>query len=345
MAKQMFRTIFGRNLVGELKNIVQRPYLVVTMEDIWDLFKDEFDDDCIVHFVKTLEYDEILENIDNLPPFESVIGLGGGQAVDYAKIAAWKKHLPLYQVPTTIATNAVFGQRAGVRFGSVVRYVGFVEPVAVYIDYDVIQNGVVELNRSGVCDVLCYNNSVFDWKYAWDHGKCEEKWPYDQTMVDEVNEVKNLIIDNLDEIYNLTEKGIQTLVYGLNWGGSAFHNNGWNPRPIEGSDHFLFYTLEYMTKKKFIHGQPVCLGIYVGSEMGGNNPDEILDIIHRAGVEIRPEGMGITWDDVFAAIKYEKEFLESHGYWYTVVNDFEVTDEFCQMIKDKIIAKYGEWQD
>ncbi len=41
------------------------------------------------------------------------------------------------------------------------------------------------------------------------------------------------------------------------------------PRPIEGSDHFLFYTLEYMTKKKFIHGQPVCLGIFVGSAMGG----------------------------------------------------------------------------
>ena len=56
-----------------------------------------------------------------------------------------------------------------------------------------------------------------------------------------------------------------------------------------------------------------------------------------------PEGMGITWDDVFAAIKYEKEFLESNGYWYTVVNDFEVTEEFCQMIKEKVIAKYGEW--
>ena len=48
----MFTTIYGRNLVGELKNIVQRPYLVVTMEDLWEKFKNEFDDDCIVHFVK-----------------------------------------------------------------------------------------------------------------------------------------------------------------------------------------------------------------------------------------------------------------------------------------------------
>ena len=177
MAKKLFTTIYGRNLVGELKNIVQRPYLVVTMEDLWDRFKGEFDDDCIVHFVKTLEYDEIMAEVERLPKFEAVIGLGGGQAVDYAKMAAWKTHMPLYQVPTSIATNAVFGHRAGVRFDSVVRYVGYVEPVAVYVDYDIIQNGPKDLNRSGVCDVLCYNNSMFDWKYAADQGKCEEKWP------------------------------------------------------------------------------------------------------------------------------------------------------------------------
>ena len=78
MAKKLFMTIYGRNLVGELKNIVQRPYLVVTMEDLWDRFKDEFDEDCIVHFVKTLEYDEIMAEVERLPKFDMVIGLGGG---------------------------------------------------------------------------------------------------------------------------------------------------------------------------------------------------------------------------------------------------------------------------
>ena len=106
--------------------------------------------------------------------------------------------MPLYQVPTSIATNAVFGHRAGVRFNSVVKYVGYVEPVAVYVDYGIIQSGPKALNRSGVCDVLCYNNSMFDWKYAADQGKCEEKWPYDQEMVDEVNEVFQSVVNGLD---------------------------------------------------------------------------------------------------------------------------------------------------
>ena len=39
----------------------------------------------------------------------------------------------------------VFGHRAGIRFNSVVRYVGFTEPVAVYVDYDVIQPVIGQL--------------------------------------------------------------------------------------------------------------------------------------------------------------------------------------------------------
>jgi glycerol dehydrogenase-like iron-containing ADH family enzyme len=341
---RLFNTIYGRNLIGELKNIAPRPYLVVTMEDLWEKFKDDFDDGAVVKLVKTLEYDRIMAELDKLPHFESVIGMGGGQAVDYAKMAAWKTHLPLFQVPTSIATNAVFGHRAGIRFNSIVRYVGYVEPIAVYIDYDVIQNGPKALNRSGVCDVFCYHNAAFDWKYAHEKGKCEEKWPYDPDLAAKSTGVFQTVVDAIDDIHALNVRGIRILTEGLRWGGGAFHNAGWNPRHIEGTDHFLFYTLEYMTKKKFIHGQPVCLGIFTGALMQNNRADWILDLIHRAGVEIRPEGMGLTWDDVFAALKYEKEYVAKAGLWYTVINDFVVDDAFCKLVKEKIIKVYGEWK-
>ena len=292
MSEKLFNTIYGRGLIGELKNIAQKPYLVVTMEDLWEKFKGEFDGDAIVKFVKTLEYDEIMKEVDALGNFESVIGLGGGQAVDYAKMVAWKKHLPLFQVPTSIATNAVFGHRAGIRFNSIVRYVGYVEPIAVYIDYDIIQNAPPALNRSGVCDVFCYHNAVFDWKYAQEKGKCEPKWAYDEALAAQSTAVFKSVADNIEEVCSLSEKGIRILTEGLRWGGGAFHNAGWNPRHIEGTDHFLFYTLEYMTKKKFIHGQPVCLGIFTGASMQNNKADWILGLIHKAGVEIRPRSHG-----------------------------------------------------
>jgi len=39
-----FQTVFGRNLVAELPAFVNRPYLVVTMADLWPRFEGAFDD-------------------------------------------------------------------------------------------------------------------------------------------------------------------------------------------------------------------------------------------------------------------------------------------------------------
>jgi len=38
-----FPTVFGRELVGELPNFAYRPYLVVTMSDLWPAFEHFFD--------------------------------------------------------------------------------------------------------------------------------------------------------------------------------------------------------------------------------------------------------------------------------------------------------------
>ena len=344
MSGQVFNTIYGRNLMGEIKNIVQRPYLIVTMEDLWDKFKHNFDDGAVVEFVKTLEYDEMMKDIEKLPKFESIVGMGGGQAVDYAKMITWKSHKPLYQIPTALGTNAAFGHRAGIRFDSVVRYMAYAEPVVVYVDYDVIQQGPKHLNRSGVCDVLCYHNAIYDWKYAHDQGKCEKQWPWDPVWAAKSKAVFDTVVEAIDDIHELNEKGIHVLAEALRWGGATYHNNGWNTRHIEGTDHFLFYTLEYMTKKKFIHGQPVCLSIFTGALMQNNKPDWMLELIHRAGVDIRPEAMGLSWDEVFAALKYQREFVVKAGYWYTLANDFIVDDKFCNLVKDKVTALYGEWK-
>jgi glycerol dehydrogenase-like iron-containing ADH family enzyme len=55
------------------------------------------------------------------------------------------------------------------------------------------------------------------------------------------------------------ERGIRALAAALEWGGSAFGYDGWTPRHIEGSEHLLFYALEAVTGRKFIHGQAVAL--------------------------------------------------------------------------------------
>ena len=178
---ELFQTVYGRGLVAELKTYVHRPYLVVTMEDLWPRFADDFDDGLVGPlFVDSLERADLDGSWPSCPHCESVIGLGGGQALDVAKYVAWKRRLPLFQVPTAMSVNAAWGQRAAVRVDGVVRYVGYAVPEAVYVDFDVVRSAPTDLNRSGVGDILCYWTGHWDWRMAAETGRVEERWPYDE---------------------------------------------------------------------------------------------------------------------------------------------------------------------
>src|SRR5579862_4341749 len=173
-----FQTILGRNLIAELKNFVHRPFLVVTMEDLWPKFLRDFEGaECQVYFVRSVEDRILAADFATIPEVEAVVGLGGGMAIDTAKYFAWKRRLPLFQVLTALSMDAPWGHRAGIRFDSDVRYIGWAVPEAVYIDYDVIKAAPRQLNYSGIGDILCCHTGVLDWRYASARGRCEAKWP------------------------------------------------------------------------------------------------------------------------------------------------------------------------
>jgi glycerol-1-phosphate dehydrogenase [NAD(P)+] len=340
-----FTTIYGRNLLAELPNFVHRPYLVVTMSDLWDLFASQLDTPHMagVYQVHTIDGDELEAELERLPRTNAIIGLGGGQAVDVAKFFAWRLRLPLFQVPTSMSVNAAFGHRAGLRFSGHVRYIGWAVPEAVYVDFDVIQNAPAQLNRSGICEILCYHTAHADWKLAHERGRTEAKWPYDPALVAEATGVMQSVMDGLDDIRQVNETGIRTLMNANRWGGAAFHNAGWNPRHIEGIDHFLFYALEYYTGRKFIHGQPVCLGIYTGSLLHNVRPQQMLEAILRAGVDMRPEAMGITWDDVAHALRQLSGFVRQAGLWYSIAHEAQITEDFIAQVRANIERAYAAW--
>lgn len=340
-----FQTILGRNLVGELRNFVHRPFLLCAMEDMWPTLKHFFDGaECIPYFVHSVDEQALLGDLAKLPPFEAVVGIGGGMAVDTAKFFVWKRRVPLFQVQTALSMNASWGQRAGIRIDGAVRYIGWAVPEAVYIDYDILRAAPRHLNWSGIGDILCNHTGILDWRYAAGKGMVEAKWPYDEAMARASTEKFENVLTYRNDIRDLTDKGIDVLIDGLRH-GTTYHGAGWNPRHIEGIDHFFFYSLEYLTGRKFLHGQPVCLGVYIGSLLHGSRAEEMLRCMHDIGLDIRPEAMGVTWDDAAKALFNLQRYVKDKGLWYSIAHDTPITQDFVDTVRRNIEKVYGVWRE
>lgn len=336
-----FPTVFGRGLYGEFKNFVNPPFLVVTMADLWPLFRSDFDGaDHQVYFCDSIEQGDLDRDAMALTDIRAIVGLGGGQALDVAKYFAWRRNLPLFQAPTALSVNAVYSHRSGVRDNGIVIYRGYAVPECVFVDYDVLRAAPRNLNWSGIGDILCFHTGVLDWRYAHDRGRGEAKWPYDGALAQQSLDRVEAIVSHTDDIRNMTDRGIAVLIDGLKW-GTSFHGAGWCPRHIEGTDHFLFYTLEKLTGRKFLHGQPVGLGVVLGSMLHNSRADEMLDVMSGIGLDVRPQSMGLTWDQFVEAAVAMRGYISTLPLWHSLAHDTEITTGLLAELKSRLDKAYA----
>ena len=331
-----FQTITGYNQVSELKNFIVSDTCIITMKDIWELYHSHFPKNIDVYFVHTLEEDELNKEIDKFNNYKMIIGFGGGQALDIAKYFSWKCRLTLFQFPTSISVDAVFGHRSGIRRKGNVNYIGWAIPESVFIDYEIIQSAPSIYNYSGIGDVLCFYTGVLDWQFANKKNKCEKQWSYNQELATQSLKYVDELLLNVDDIKVMNEKGIDTIIRAHQWGGNSFFSSGWNPRHIEGIEHFFFYNLEFLTNKKFIHGQPVCLGFVIGCLLHNKLQDKFLKFFKSLNFDFTPSAMNLSWDNIDNTLSTLKNYIEKNQLWYGIGNEFQHSKEIIDQLKDTL---------
>ena len=331
-----FQTISGFNQTQELENFIVPDTCIVTMDDIWKLYKNRFPKNIDVYFVNTLEETELEKEVSKFINYKMIIGFGGGQALDIAKYFSWKCNLKLFQFPTSISVDAVFGHRSGIRRDGNVNYIGWAIPECVFLDYEIIQSAPKIYNYSGIGDVLCFYTGVLDWQYANKQNKCEEKWSYKSELANKSLEYVEDLLLNVENIKEMNEEGINAIIRAHQWGGNSFFSSGWNPRHIEGIEHFFFYNLEYITNKKFIHGQPVCLGFILGCLLHDKLEGTFINFFKSIDFNFTPESMNINWNDVDKTLSTLREYVEKNKLWYGIANEFKYTQKTIDMFKDII---------
>lgn len=225
--------------------------------------------------VKEASWEWVESLIGALPgDLDSVIGLGGGKALDVAKYVAFRLNLPYLAVPTSLSNDGFCSPGASLtRQGRKVSLKARM-PVGVVVDLEVVRGAPTELWLSGVGDLVSKWTAQFDWKLAFHAGET----PYDDlaALLSDASVFQLLAHPRQDAI------GIRLLAQALLLNGVAMEMAG-NTRPASGSEHLISHALDQIAPEPRPHGLQVGLATYWMAQVQGQSVDRLVTLFSETG--------------------------------------------------------------
>jgi glycerol dehydrogenase-like iron-containing ADH family enzyme len=321
---------YGHNIlaaaVRSVSTVGGAHYTVFTLPEPWSAVQKQFtklNRPRQVLFLRSMEYSELEALERSVPPTALVVGVGGGQALDAAKFVAWRRGLPLVLAPTIVSVDAAVTNTIAVREGQRVRYVGFVVADAIPVDLSVIARAPAALNRAGIGDLLSIHTALWDWKHSNDG--------YDDGVAAEASAILSELDHHADAIAGGSEVALRFIMDAFARENALCLRVG-SSRPEEGSEHYLGYNLEYITRRSFVHGQLICLCTYAMARMQENRPDWVRALIERARCPWRLSELGITRDQFIQALLSLRDYAVAEGFPHTVISERAIEADFAMQL-------------
>ena len=314
---------FGGGAIDGIGRELER-FVVTTMEVPWRLAQPRLGaEPAAVLFVDNMEIETVERQVAAASECETVLAIGGGQAIDLGKYLAWKRGVRLVTVPTILSVDAFVTPAAGIRRGHRVEYVGQTSPDPLVIDFDLIRTAPPELNIAGVGDLLSIHTACFDWELAARADKSE--YPFCAEDVAKAREILSDTMAKTDAIRACSDEGLRAIVEGYMRVNTLCLPAG-HYRVEEGSEHYLFYELEERLKRPFIHGWIVGLGVHLLSRLQDNRHAEAVAFMDEVGLRYQPADLQLRREDLRASLLNLRHYLSGRrDLWYTVINQREIS--------------------
>jgi glycerol-1-phosphate dehydrogenase [NAD(P)+] len=268
------------------------PYLIAVNDPPWSSIAERVPAPVTIVTARDMEIGKLARDVEHTADdgAEVVVGFGGGTALDTAKYLAWKRGLPLVQIPTITSVDAGFTDAIGVRSEGRVRYVGAIVPEEVVLDIELIRSAPARLNRAGIGDVLSCHTGLHDWRAAVGAG---EGVAWNDAAADLGLTLLAELDSMVTDIHDCTPDGIRWLADCYRRIGAACAALG-HSRFEEGSEHFWAYAYEHATGVHHVHGELISFAVVAVAHVQENDPDFAHRLVSRAGVRAHPDDLGIS---------------------------------------------------
>ncbi len=308
--------IYGRGVLAE-ESASWGPYSLITMPEPWAAARPmlSVQPEQIV-MVSTMERQAVDRLAAEFPEDLTIVGLGGGMAMDMAKYAAWAQDKEPILVPSIASVDACVTNSVAVRDGGKVRYVGFGVAKRLVIDYALVSTAPKPLNRAGIGDILSIHTGCWDWRLAAEQGEVT----YDEAIADAALGWVRELEARADMVREVSDEAIRWL-FEAYVGENALCLQVGHSRPEEGSEHFVAYCVEHLTGRTFVHGELVCLGVLLMSRLQGNRPEWVQALLDTTAVRYQPADLGLSRDVMEQALLRLHAYVIDEGLEYSIAHE------------------------
>ena len=239
-----------------------------------------------------------------------LIGVGGGKAIDIAKMAGDLLDQAFVSVPTAASHDGIVSGRGSVPEGDSRHSVAAEPPVAVIADTVILADAPWKLTTAGCADIISNFTAVKDWRLA-ERLQGVEYSEYAAALSEMTAE---MLIEGADSIRPGLEESAWVVVKALVSSGVAMSIAG-SSRPASGAEHLFSHQLDRLAPGTALHGHQVGVGSIMMEYLhagDGGRWRMIRDALTTIGAPTTADGLGIHEEDVIEALTTAHEIRDRY---------------------------------
>ncbi|ELY47570.1 NAD(P)-dependent glycerol-1-phosphate dehydrogenase [Natronorubrum sulfidifaciens] len=244
-----------------------------------------------------------------------LVGIGGGKAIDIAKMASYHLEMGFCSVPTAASHDGIVSNRGSVPDGDTRHSVAAEPPLAVIADTEILANAPWELTTAGCADIISNYTAVMDWRLAH-RLKNVEYSEYAAALAEMTAEI---LVDNADLIRPGLEESAWVVTKALMSSGVAMSIAG-SSRPASGAEHLFSHQLDRLAPDAALHGHQVGVGSIMTAYLHGGERGiwrDIRNALASIDAPTTADGLGIDDKTVIEALTTCHEIRDR----YTILGD------------------------
>ncbi|ARS88402.1 NAD(P)-dependent glycerol-1-phosphate dehydrogenase [Natrarchaeobaculum aegyptiacum] len=243
--------------------------------------------------------ERVIEVADETDP-SYLIGVGGGKAIDIAKMASDHLEMGFLSVPTAASHDGIVSNRGSVPDGDTRHSVAAEPPLAVVADTGILAEAPWELTTAGCADIISNYTAVMDWRLA--HRLKDVEYSEYAAALSEMT--AEILVDNADLVRPGLEESAWIVTKALVSSGVAMSIAG-SSRPASGAEHLFSHQLDRLAPGVALHGHQVGVGSILTAYLHGGEAGiwrDIRNALASIDAPTTASELGIDDDTVVEAL-------------------------------------------